>query len=47
VEAEPTQDAFSATPLLALSFVGFMFSEVFKGFVWFLTFAEASRSAER
>jgi hypothetical protein len=32
VEAEPTHDAFSASPLLALSFVGFMFSEVFKGF---------------
>jgi hypothetical protein len=32
VEAELTQNAFTATPLLALSFVGFMFSEVFKGF---------------
>jgi hypothetical protein len=32
VEAEPAQDAFPASPLLALSFVGFMFSEVFRVF---------------
>jgi hypothetical protein len=40
VEAEPTQNAFSASPLFVLSIVGFMFSEVFRVFCLVFNFCQ-------